>query len=184
MHKFICHTFEVSVHFQTNRWLDWPKTWWVNPFRWVVGGHFLLNSPHFLASPIFSPFPGLWLVKSINGISQAWLTFGHAPLNSNFFCHLIDLVVSMHFAYKPFDGLTSNLVDELIIGLNQTWLTFGPTLLSSCHILTSEWWRSFWISILLFKFTVPNKILKCWDTVAKIAVPLQHPHPPFKCYPS
>ena len=124
-----------------------------------------------LVDELIMLFPGLWLVKSLYGIPQAWLTFGHAPLNSNFLP--FDLFSCFHAfaykAYKPLDGLTSNLVDELIIGLNQTWLTFGPTLLSSCHFLTSEWWRSFWISILLFKFTVPNKILKCWDTVAKIA---------------
>ena len=72
-------------------------------------------------------------------------------------------------AYKPLDGLTSNLVDELIIGLHQIQVTFGPITLSSHHFLTSEWSRSFWISILLFKFTVPNKTLKRGDIVARIA---------------
>ena len=70
----------------------------------------------FVHAPLF---PGLWLVKSLYGIPQAWLTFGHAPLNSNFLP--FDLFSCFHAfaykAYKPLDGLTSNLVDELIIGL-------------------------------------------------------------------
>ena len=64
-----------------------------------------LNSCCFLASDWSSPY----------GIPQAWLTFGHVPLNSIF---LTFGLFSFHaFTYKLLDGLTLNLVDERIVGL-------------------------------------------------------------------
>ena len=103
-------SWSVYVHFSTYSWPDWPQTCWMNLIRGIPRPDktFVrapLNSCCFLASDWSSPY----------GIPQAWLTLMHVSLNSIIL--EFDWFSFHAFTYKPLDGLTSNLVDELIIGL-------------------------------------------------------------------
>ena len=99
------------VYFSTYSWPDWPQTYWMNLIRELPRPdktfiHAPLNSCCFLASDWSSSY----------GIPQAWFTWVHVPLNSIFL--EFDWFIFHAFTYKPLDGLTSNLVDELLIGIH------------------------------------------------------------------
>ena len=106
------------IYTETNRWSDSDQIWWMN---------LVYDSPVLIFSHV--PFPGFWLVEKFPPAYRielkfwwnnwlydileflTWLTFSHVPPSP---------AISYRFRIcidKPIIGLSSNLVDELIIGI-------------------------------------------------------------------
>ena len=105
----IHHTFVVSANFWINCVGDWSQTWWMHSL-WYSSGLVIFCS----GFKEFQLFPGLWFVEQFmyiwrqtadqielkiikqiyKGPPLAWITFGHAQLNSS--ADLSGFVVIMH----------------------------------------------------------------------------------------
>ena len=100
----------LSAHFQTDRWLDWLKTCWVNPlgWGWVVTSCWIIT----ISWPLIGRAVSMdckWIADGIDLKLDFW------ACSTEFQFLAFDWFSCFHaFAYKLLDGLTSSLVNELI----------------------------------------------------------------------
>ena len=117
------------AYLQTNRWLDWPKIWWLN---WLWDSLGLVHAPlkyhHFLPSDFFQLFSCICRQTTswINFKFSGWIHYGclyslwNSPDQINFWSHST--------GFRPFPGLWFShsfrtFADKVLTGLS--WNLMG-----------------------------------------------------------
>ena len=150
----------VYVHLPTKRWSDYAQTLWANSL-WASPG--LIN--FWSCSTEFPLFPaGLWLVGQLPCIwrqtadqigfkfhvpthyepPQAWLTFGHAPLNFPPFPGFWYSEQFPRICRQTADQIGPEVGGPTHYGPPLAWSTFGHAPLNFQFFLASDWSGSFW----------------------------------------